>query len=178
MHAAHTYPNLRCVPLKFNTRFVSHHKPLDFEKLLLTIGFANPFLPSLQTLQSIQLSLSVETGPYRPRLLLPLIFGLDSIRGKNIIESINISLDIFVNIEDSECGDDWGALDKVFTQSPSGWEMLKLFSFHIGVFGEEDEVRELKYVDALWRLPVTYLRGLSRCDNFPFDFQVRAIGLN
>jgi len=146
------------------------------DALLRAMGFAKIFLPSLQTLQYIELAFSVgENGPWQrlSQLLVPLISGLESVKGKNVIESIKIIIETLPDIEPGQCGDEWAALDKVFTQFPYGWEKLKLLSFFFLVhFWDNEAVRALSFANALWTLQVTRLRGLSRSKKFNFDFDV------
>lgn len=101
--------------------------------------------------------------------LFVLASGFESLAGENIIESIKISIYLDAQIH-YPCGDEWRALNRVFTQTQSGWEKLKMFSLDINLDRYDDPPPGLEV--ALWRLPETQLQGLARGKDFQFDFQV------
>lgn len=136
-------------------------------------GFAGLFIPSLQTLRHVHLELFVlhNEDPF-----LPLVAELVSIAGQNVIESIKISVTVWLRVNWSR-GDEWRALDGVFTQSETDWPKLKIFSLHVevgyGVVQEPNDVEEL--VEELRKLPRTHLRRLAKHKGILFDFEVSAV---
>lgn len=140
-----------------DTLILSGHTPL-----------ANLFLPSLQTLQHLHLELDLEDDEEPLR---PLIFELASLAGKNVIESIKLSIVVRIGAN-CDVGDVWGALGRMFIQT--GWEDLRSFSLNIQVdYGLDYKpivVDDL--VQRLQNLPKTQLKGLAVSKHFRFDFDV------
>lgn len=140
--------------------------------MLLLTSFTDLFHSSLQTLRHISLKHYVEQDSFNL-----LVSILESIAGKNIVDNMTI-LAVVIGGPDNAYGDGWGVLDKVFTQSQSGWKMLKNLSLHIRVhYGEFEDVIEGgqacdALVDALWELPETQLQGLVGSKDFQFNFDV------
>lgn len=134
-------------------------------------GFEDLFFPSLQTLRHIHLWFSVnELNP-----VIPLVREFVSISGKNIIESIKLSVNVSVAMRVSFARSDvWGVLDQVFTQSGSGWKNLRLFSLHVGVRrGWHDDSNSADdWVQKLRKLLVTLLKGLASNDDIVLDLDV------
>jgi len=144
---------------------VINFKMLSCEALLLAYDFPDLFLPSLQTLQCIHLEISTKE-------IFPLVSGFASIAGKNVIQSIKLSVDILEVNWDG--GDEWIALDQVFIHPELDWKKLRSFSLHIQVGNLS--AYEMEDADNLWwqlqGLPETALKGLANHKNIMFDLQI------
>lgn len=148
--------------------FYIKFESIECEELLISTSFAGLFVPSLKTLQHIHIQLYAQPGEDQFRTL---VSELASMTGKNVVESIEISAAMWVDL-DWLRGSEWRALDKVLTQSTSGWERLKLFSLHIKV-GVNDEAGEL--FEVLYKLAETQLSGLTGSKDILFDLFVSAV---
>lgn len=124
------------------------------------------FRPLSQTLRHIHVEFNVcQDDPYPLPQLAP---EFASLVGNNSIENIKISM--IIHIPTDEPGDEWGALESVFTQSEAGWAKLQRLSLHIAVIPEYPEDDEEELLDVLRELPKTQRKGLAESDNFLFDF--------
>lgn len=172
LHTTGGGSSVKCVLLNSSTIDLLLNEPAGSERLLSRMRFADLFRPCLQTLQHIHLQFYVldEEDPF-----LPLISGFSSLTGNNIIERVEISITVWLGV-DCTYGDEWGALDKVFTQG-SGWKNLRSFvlDIEVGYALDEDSTDVDELVQNLKQLPDTQLRGLAKSEDIVLYFDVSTV---
>jgi hypothetical protein len=121
----------------------------------------------MQTLKHLVVNIYVEDIDVDPLFGIP--SELDSMRNKNIIETVTIRIVIDTET-DCRRGDDWGRLDEVLTVP--GWLSLKRVSLSIEI---SDCSRRGSELEMAWRnLPVTQFPLLSSSKSVSFDFELES----
>lgn len=148
---------------------ISHSKfeSIAHNSLVLPKGFANLFIPSLGTLRYIDLDINI---PDEQNALFDLASEFQTIVGKNIIKQIDLRL----TFEEDKyyIGDDeWGSLDKVFSQSRHGWEELAIFSLHITMISFINGLN-VELQQELLNLRDTQFQGLASSRDIEFSFNL------
>jgi len=148
--------------LKYLTHLISFEM-LGCEALLHSSSFPNLFLPCHQTLHYIHLGIFYSSN-------FPLVSIFASMTGKNVIESIKLSMKFLVSSWDSNINDVWNALDQIFTQS-SGWKELRSVSLRVQVryLSTNQMVDANKLAEELRMLPETRLKGMASSKRIMLD---------